>query len=367
MRGLQLLLEVRTGGEVQNRTVKLEQIPDISLTFKQRVLATHPAVGDEIEVPYFDPASLANQTLQVKVVGTGEATVNGKKIPTFTLEASYHGLKSTAVVTEDGRTLEETNALGMSLRRESREEAMNGGWSPGQAAVDIIALSAVPLEEAIPHARTTTHLRAVLSGGGVEVLLGRPDEKGKPGEVTVDIPPRATWKTYAIPMMDPRFSRELEATPLIQKDDPKLAGVARSIIGDTLKAEDAAALINAWVHERLKKVPVMGVPSALDVLASGQGDCNEHTTLFTALARAVGIPTRMAAGVVYSEEIGGGPAFYYHAWPEVYLGEWVPLDPTFGQFPADATHIKLVEGDLEDQLSMLRVVGNLQIDVRESR
>ena len=26
-------------------------------------------------------------------------------------------------------------------------------------------------------------------------------------------------------------------------------------------------------------------------------------------------------------------SFYYHAWPEVWLGEWVAVDPTLGQAP----------------------------------
>ena len=166
-------------------------------------------------------------------------------------------------------------------------------------------------------------------------------------------------------MVDPRFDWALSATPLIQKDDPKIARVAQSIIGDVTDADEAAALLNGWVHDRLRKEPVMGIPSALEILSQQRGDCNEHATLFTALARAVGIPTRMVAGLVYSDAPGSVPGFYYHAWSEVYLGVWVPVDPTFGQFPADATHIGLVRGDLEDQVALVRVVGNVHVDVLE--
>ena len=100
------------------------------------------------------------------------------------------------------------------------------------------------------------------------------------------------------------------------------------------------------------------------------GDCNEHTALFVSLARAVRIPTRIAAGVVYSERVGPKGQFYYHAWPEVLLGdenEWIPVDPTFGQLPADATHIKLVEGDLDRQVEILGVIGRLELALIEAR
>ena len=83
------------------------------------------------------------------------------------------------------------------------------------------------------------------------------------------------------------------------------------------------------------------------------------------MARAVGLPARIAAGIVYSDQSYGGDGFFYHAWPEVWLGRWIAIDPTFGQFPADATHIKLVEGDLDQQIALIRVVGKLDIEIQE--
>jgi transglutaminase-like putative cysteine protease len=56
-------------------------------------------------------------------------------------------------------------------------------------------------------------------------------------------------------------------------------------------------------------------------------------------------------------------AFYYHAWPEVWLGRWVAVDPTFGQTPADAAHIRFLVGGLAEQVELLRLIGRLDIDV----
>jgi transglutaminase-like putative cysteine protease len=94
------------------------------------------------------------------------------------------------------------------------------------------------------------------------------------------------------------------------------------------------------------------------VLETQRGDCNEHTVLYVAMARALGLPARTAVGLVYVDG-----AFYYHAWPEVWLGEWVAVDPTFGQYPADAAHIRFVIGGLAQQVEIVRLIGNLQIDV----
>ena len=94
------------------------------------------------------------------------------------------------------------------------------------------------------------------------------------------------------------------------------------------------------------------------VLAEGRGDCTEHALLFVALARAAGIPARQVHGLVHTDT-GAGPALYWHEWAEILLdGRWVAVDPTFGQFPADATHLALGTGR---STSSTHVMGQLRI------
>jgi hypothetical protein len=45
----------------------------------------------------------------------------------------------------------------------------------------------------------------------------------------------------------------------------------------------------------------------------------------------------------------------------VWVGEWVPMDPTLGQSVADPTHIILAEGSLESQYVINSVMGRLSI------
>ena len=104
------------------------------------------------------------------------------------------------------------------------------------------------------------------------------------------------------------------------------------------------------------------------MLRTKVGDCNEHTALFVAMARSIGIPARIAVGLVFMHG-----AFYYHAWPEVYitehagLGLWLPVDPTLNQFPADATHLRLARGGLDRQAAILPLIGRLKMTRRRSR
>jgi hypothetical protein len=39
------------------------------------------------------------------------------------------------------------------------------------------------------------------------------------------------------------------------------------------------------------------------------------------------------------------------------------VDPTFGQFPADASHLRFVVGGLARQVELIRLIGRLQLTV----
>src|SRR6185503_18031862 len=106
----------------------------------------------------------------------------------------------------------------------------------------------------------------------------------------------------------------------------------------------------------------ISVPGAVQVLETLSGDCNEHTVLYVALARSLGIPARTAAGLMHANG-----KFYFHAWPEVYLHGWVAVDPTWGQFPADASHLRFTIGGLARQIELLRLLGRVNLQVVESR
>jgi transglutaminase-like putative cysteine protease len=165
---------------------------------------------------------------------------------------------------------------------------------------------------------------------------------------------------------DPGAQRYLSPEPLIESDDPGIGAEAaiavRGVTGHRARAER----LTRYVNGLLEKKPTVSIPSAREVLRTKVGDCNEHTALYVAMARALGIPARIAVGLVF---VRG--AFYYHAWPEVYIDEgsgrglWLPVDPTLNEFPADATHVRLARGGLDKQALILPLVGRLKMTVLE--
>ncbi|MGD8276386.1 MAG: transglutaminase-like domain-containing protein, partial [Gemmatimonadota bacterium] len=143
-------------------------------------------------------------------------------------------------------------------------------------------------------------------------------------------------------------------------DDERIRAKAVEVTGGTRDPSVAAERLEAWVYGSLEKAITPSVPSAIQVLDAMRGDCNEHTVLYVALARSIGLPARTAVGLV---SVRG--RFYFHAWPEVLLGgRWIAVDPTLGQFPADASHLRFLVGGLARQVELIRLIGRLQLDVQ---
>jgi len=170
--------------------------------------------------------------------------------------------------------------------------------------------------------------------------------------------PEALIPRYTLPAKDSALAAYLAPEPLIQSDNPRIRAQARAILAREQDPARAAQRLLGWVAGHVERRVTVSVPSAVQVLEQRRGDCNESTVLYVALARAVGLPARAAAGLVYLDG-----RFYYHAWPEVYLGGWVAVDPTFGQFPADATHLRFTIGGLARQVELIRLIGRLKLEV----
>ncbi len=83
------------------------------------------------------------------------------------------------------------------------------------------------------------------------------------------------------------------------------------------------------------------------VFENKEGVCDEFSTLFIAMCRALKIPARFVSGIAYSNiaEIEG---FGNHAWAEVYFPDygWVPFDISYKQLGyIDTTHITTSHSD----------------------
>ena len=226
--------------------------------------------------------------------------------------------------------------------------AIAAGASPGRSRLVALAVRLGGIDLNAPALR-----------GGRQRVAG--DTVGISRETEADLVP--SWSLLNdFAAIRSRFAAEVAEEPLLQVRDIRIAMLATRIAGLDRDPRAIAEKINRWVYDSLRKAVTYSVPNALAVLQARKGDCDEHTQLFVALTRALGIPARVATGLLYVKG-----KFYYHAWPEVFLRDWVAVDPTLGQFPADASHIRFALSGLSRQSEVLRLIGHLKIQVLEAR
>ncbi|MFN0121828.1 MAG: transglutaminase domain-containing protein [Blastocatellia bacterium] len=163
--------------------------------------------------------------------------------------------------------------------------------------------------------------------------------------------------TTRLPVAAPEFREYLQATPRINTDAPEVVKLAREIAGKDRDGRSVSRKLAEWTHTNLKWKRVNS--TSAQTLASREADCLEHAELYTAMARALGLPARVVSGLAYS-----GGSFGAHAWVEIWLGKWVELDPTWG-LPdyVDATHLRFAD----DGFIEYTILGQVNLEVLETR
>ncbi|MBI4521795.1 MAG: transglutaminase domain-containing protein, partial [Gemmatimonadetes bacterium] len=383
-----LEVEIDAGGSPQTVSYRLSEPPIFSAVLPIRVaMGGDLKVGSSYRLPMFDPSTLAMRTVEVEVqahdtlIVPDSAALNSTDgswtaarydtVPSWLITERYGGIEVSSWIDEDGRIVQASSPLGYSMERTEYEIAR---WQLEQARLvagsplddDIILGTAVQSNVDLGDIEQHDELRFRLSGvdlTGFELSGGRQELRGDTLIVR-----RERWGAldpgYSLPYKTMDLRDALVPEPLIQSDDPAIVRHARQVAGWRMSwapdPKQVAQRLTTSVNNTLEKAITISVPSAVQVLESRRGDCNEHTVLYVAMARALGLPARTAVGLVYVDG-----RFFYHAWPEVWLGEWVAVDPTFGQVPADAAHLRFITGGLANQVEIVRLIGKLEIEVLE--
>lgn len=191
-----------------------------------------------------------------------------------------------------------------------------------------------------------------------------------PGEVEVRVmgletPPEAGPSRFKPP------AEYLVSNRFINSADPLVQRYAQQATQGLSRPWAKAVAIERWVHQQLRGKPGSseGYAQADEVARRLAGDCKAHAILAAAMCRAVGVPARTAAGLVY---VPGEQALGFHLWLEVWVdGRWYALDPTLGQGRVGAGHLKLADQHWNGAESLaplqpvLSMIGRLEVSVRE--
>jgi transglutaminase-like putative cysteine protease len=352
---------------------RLPFAPDVlpSATYLLNILKDGLEVGVKKQLPLFVEPFQSFVPLEYEIVRREKTLFAGTMVEAFVIVQKVGGIASTLWVADSGQVIREVSTQGFESHNEPEAEARalpDGAISVGSFitlsrvkpqhpirrpdAVRQLKLRIMPISSpnAIPQDRRQRALKVEKLG-----------EEAYSTVLEIRSEPQDPKAKALLPISGGEAREYLQDAQEIQSEHPQIRALARELAKGEKDAWIVARRINEWVFKNIKK-EMVDTATALDTLRERRGECQSHTNLFTAVARAAGIPTRIVNGLVYSEELDG---FGFHAWPEVFVGEWRALDPTLGQTAVDATHIKLSQGDQTMQFKVMEFVGKIGIEVIE--
>ncbi|MEO0203343.1 MAG: transglutaminase-like domain-containing protein, partial [candidate division WOR-3 bacterium] len=308
------------------------------------------------EIDVYDPTNFVLGTAKIENLGTLEVEYNRSVVRANVYKIEMFGAKSKVYIL-DKKIIKIESPFDITLINEPKEIVMempperldvtlmfaikpNGYFDPEKDSVIILELE---------------NLRGnLVLELGPQKLIERDSLKAK-----IEIRKQKLNGLTKDSIIPDSVKEYLKSDEFVQSDHPRIKKLADEITKDKKTNLEKAQAIMNWVYSNLKKKPTVSVPNAIEVLDMGYGDCNEHSVLYTALARAAGIPTDIIVGLIYQDG-----KYFYHAWTASYIdGVWIWIDPVFGQFPASIGHLMLQRGSIDKQAEIMGIVGKLNIKV----
>lgn len=353
-----LHINIKHGNESISREIP---VPDEIYTY----LSLQPMVawqgikeGDKMTLPAFDPVSLEIAQVEISHEGKEDLTIGGISYRLNKIRVQFKGVPSILWLDDNGLTFREETIMGLVMEKTTPDEALR--IQSGDVGIDLLDVYAISVEPKVKDPASLLELILEINGIDSDYLEKFNSERQS---IVQENPLHLQLRPVPASQVPIPFEPFLISNSIIQCNNPRIIELTREVTKNDSTKQDIVNRLNNWVYQYLTKRPVVTLSSALEILEGKQGDCSEHTTLFTSMSRSMGIPTKIHIGLVYLQG-----RFLYHAWPVVFLdGNWIAVDPTLGQPVADATHITLLEGDFNNLNELIPLLGRVTIRIIEQK
>lgn len=315
-----------------------------------------PKAGDALTVRTFDLEEARVDLDTYHVDDVRDMLVRGVKTRCYHGRSisSVEGETGTYTAVSSGDFVQLSFADMLEARLEDEETAKKierGG--------DLFVMGTVPIDKKLGEPTGVTVLVVEVSGEAAARLPQGPRQSVEAKEDGTRVLRLGAAHGVAAPATAAEIEEALKGTTEFPAGDERIVALAAEAVGDAAtpaeKVKRLVRFVSDYVEDVLSPAEAF---NAIDVVTSRRGDCTEHAILFTALARAAGIPSRRVSGLMYMGD--DTQAFGGHAWNEVVLdGNWVAVDPAWNQVEVDATHITIGHGE-KGETAHVWVLGRLQ-------
>lgn len=347
-----LTVDIAARGSAEQKTLKIEKplYPSSALAFLP--VTEGMKVGRSARYSVFHGETQAITEAEQEVLAYETSTLF--EGPAFKVATRMLGLETTTWIAADGRPLLELALQGVLIsaledEARARRYLVEASLNKRDALVEFSLLRAGPIAEP----RRVSRMEIVLAGVPENFAAADPACRRAADRLECRID-----RSAPLPAGDP--ARYLAPTLAVPSVLAEISSLAREITAGAASDEERIARLIGWMDANIAK-EALDAFSAADVLRARRAECQGHSYLFAAFARALGVPARVVNGIAYSEDYGG---FLYHTWNEAWIAGrgWRPVDATFGQAHADATHVKLIEGETAAELlPLVNLVGRMRV------
>ncbi|ACM18915.1 transglutaminase domain protein [Geotalea daltonii FRC-32] len=365
--GKAIKVVIESAGNMKNKSLKVKKkiLPPPALNFYPPMQGAVP--GKTYNVQMLDVEGIKVKGVEIKVIG--QETLPGGVKALHVQNDLYPFVDNDIWLDLSGNTLKESVRDEMILTRaEDALTVQNFIADAAMARKDLILdFSLIKVEPPLSDPEKLQRMAATFSGFPPEFPLYRDARqqatREEDGTIAFKTTKALTVKNANGTQDQSALGTFLEATARIPVDNGEIAAKAKEIAAGEQDRLKIVEKLTRWMATEVKGLAMDSRPP-LETMKIGEGNSQSHALLYVTMARAMGIPSRFVSGLAYIK----GKGFLYHCWAESYLGEWLAVDPTFGQLPVNASHIKLVEGESPEQMALVgSIVGKLKARVIEQQ
>lgn len=360
-----LSVDIATQGQKRRQTIPVD-----GKLYPASIINLYPlmhglAVNRSYAYKVYDGQTQTVSPVEQKILAYEESDLYAGKA--FKIETRLHGQEVTTWMDANGRPLLEISLGGVIIA--ALENQSTARKYLAQAALNkaetLLDFSLIKSDVSIRNPDRLKSMEVALAGIDPKFSIpgdARQQCHRQGNEFRCRIQPQVPDKEAYTPSKNQSgLEQYLLPSYIIPSRHQKIRQTAQTIVADVDITHQQILLLIKWIQENIQQKPV-DVFSALDVLEGRKAECQGHTFLYAAFARTLNIPTRVVNGIVYSSDYQG---FLYHTWAESLVdSHWIAVDPTFRQVPADATHIKFVEGEnISDLIPLVDLIGQIKLRI----
>ncbi|MEM9226770.1 MAG: transglutaminase-like domain-containing protein [Verrucomicrobiota bacterium] len=380
-------------GNVQRTTVPYPKGALMAWGLNRKMMQLPLRPGTETTVKMFSPSMsmTAAAEAQYRVLRRETIDIQGKTVQAWRAELDTKiggtSLVTTVWVDEDKRMLKnEVNIMGMPMVLVATDEATAlASFLPAEIFETNLVSLGTPIPrhaEEVVYKVSLTNSEAMAQGIPEDAYQSvKPDG---PGQYLVTVTRADHAALGGEELAQPEAMADfIEPNLVLDTEDTALRDLARKALEadkasePKAKADQLRRFVTDYIEEKNLTV---GFATASEVARTPQGDCSEHAVLLAALGRIHGIPSRVAAGLLYMprfpladgeivEDVMG-----YHMWTQFYLdGRWVDFDAAQDESECAPTRLILMTSSLRESsiteigLELINLIGQIEVTVDEVR